>query len=196
VCTVSATAFARSHEAAVAALQPVAACPVEGALARELNAPASFQSLFAGMDAAFPDGKRCAMDTLWLTGDPGELFARAAARFEHAPSPRSLLLCVVPPPPPAGAPPLPDAAFSMVGPVQLGCYAIWDEAAGDARNLAWLRETAAALADATLGFYVGETDFEAGGSRPRRSYSAASWSRLAELRSKYDPKSVFQGPPG
>jgi FAD/FMN-containing dehydrogenase len=191
VCTVTATAFARSHQEALAALQPIAACPVEGALAREVNAPASFDSLFGVMDAAFPDGKRCAMDTLWLAGDAGELLARAAAQYERAPSPRSLLLCVVPPPPPADAPPLPDCAFSMVGPVNLGCYAIWDEESADEENVAWLRRTTAALSDATIGYYVGETDFDAGESRSRRSFSEANWQRLAELRKKHDPTGLF-----
>lgn len=193
VCTVSATVFARSHQEAVTALQPVAACPVEGSLAKEVNLPASFDSLFGMMDAVFPDGKRCAMDTLWLAGDAGKLLARAAEEYQHAPSPRSLLLCVVPPPPPPDAPPLPDCAFSMVGPVNLGCYAIWDDASADAENVAWLRRTTDAFSDATLGYYVGETDFDAGASRSRGSFSPASWRRLAELRKKYDPAGVFHG---
>jgi FAD/FMN-containing dehydrogenase len=146
-----------------------------------------FDVLFQGMDAAFPPGKRYAGDTLWLAGEVGALSARAASRFALAPSRRSVMLCIYPRP--GGA--LPDCAFSMVGPMYLGCYAIWNDATDDDANTRWLREATTSMDDVTIGFYVGEADLAEHESRSRRSFSAGNWQRLQTLRKIYDPSGLF-----
>nr|WTB32346.1 BBE domain-containing protein [Streptomyces sp. NBC_00830] len=41
------------------------------------------------------------------------------------------------------------------------------------------------------GHYIAEADLEADTDRARRSYAAADWVRLQELKLKWDPDNVF-----
>jgi FAD/FMN-containing dehydrogenase len=192
-CTMMATAFCQTLQEAAKALEPVADCPVAGRISASFNQDTPLSKLFESMDASFPAGKRYAVDTLWLAGNPPALLSEAARQLAEAPSRESLLLCAFSPPPPADAPPMPDCAFSMVGPVYLGCYAIWNDEPSDAANVAWLRKTTGALSDSTIGYYLGETDLAADPSRARRSFGDTNWQKLAELRRKYDAQGVFHG---
>jgi FAD/FMN-containing dehydrogenase len=193
VATAVVTVFADSTEEARIVLSTVAAGAPHGALVSDLNLPTPFDALFDMMSANFPESRRYAADTYWSASHAGTFLEALADRIRQAPSPASFGIGLILPPPASGAPPLPDAAFSMVAPV-FGCsYAVWDEAAADESNLRWLRETGVEIAPMTVGHYVGEADLENPGRAPA-SFSPAVWSRLQALQKKYDPRGTFRKP--
>jgi FAD/FMN-containing dehydrogenase len=110
--------------------------------------------------------------------------------FTTVPSAHSVILCPILPSP-ADAPPLPDAAFSMVAPVYAAFYSIWEEAGQDEANIKWLRTLMKALEPLAVGCYVGESDIAANPTQVVNSYARSRWERLQALREKYDPNGVF-----
>ena len=190
-CVVSAVAFAGSKKEAEEALRPVAACPVADCLMKDLDVPTTFDSLFDDMDRQLPHGRRYAVDTFWMEGDAVTLLDRAAGHFAKSPSPDSMMLALVLPPPPAGAPPMPQAAFSMMGPLYLGCYAGWNDPEKDAENGRWVIETGELVRAETIGHYIGEVNLTLDESRATRSFARPNWDRLEALRARFDPEGVF-----
>lgn len=190
VCILSATAFADSNEEAAEALSALATCPLEDCLMKDLHASTPFEILFDNADKFWPEGKRYAVDTMWSASPPLEVLAIIQDHFTTAPSAHSMILCPILPSP-TDAPPLPDAAFSMVAPVYAGCYSIWEEAGKDGANIEWLRTLMTALEPLAVGCYVGESDIAANPSQVVNSYASSNWERLQALREKYDPNGVF-----
>jgi FAD/FMN-containing dehydrogenase len=193
VATAVATVFADSVEEARTVLGTIASGAPAGALVTDLNLPTPFDALFDMIGASFPEKRRYAADTYWSASRAGAFLEELASRIQLAPSPASLGIgCILPPPAP-GAPELPDAAFSMFGPV-FGCsYAIWEDPAADDTNLRWLHDTGEKIAPMTIGHYLGEADLD-NPSRTSRSFSPAAWSRLQQLQIAYDPNGTFRKP--
>lgn len=190
VATGVATVFARTEEEAAATLATIAACAPAGALDIQERIPTPFHVLYAIIDQFFPVGHRYAVDTFWSGAKSEGALTRLAAETARAPSPRSFSLGVVLPPA-ALEQPLPDAAFSMAGPVFAAAYSIWEDPAADEANHGWLRQLAQAMAPTTTGAYVGEADLD----RPAKlesSYSPVAWARLKALQAKYDPAGLFR----
>jgi FAD/FMN-containing dehydrogenase len=190
VCILSATAFAHSDEEATEALSAFATCPLEDSVSKDLHASTPFEALFDNADRFWPEGKRYAVDTMWHSSPPSEVLAIIQDRFATAPSAHSMILCPILPSP-ADAPPLPDAAFSMVASGYVGCYSIWEEARQDEVNIRWLRTLMRALEPLAVGCYVGEADIAANPSQVVNSYARSHWERLQALREKYDPSGLF-----
>jgi FAD/FMN-containing dehydrogenase len=190
VCILSATAFADSDEEATEALSALATCPLEGHVMEDLNASTPFEALFDNADKFWPEGKRYAVDTMWHSSPPSEVLAIIQDHFATAPSAHSMILCPILPPP-TDAPPLPDAAFSMVAPGYVACYSIWEEAGQDEVNVRWLRALMGKLEPLAVGCYVGESDIATNPSQVVNSYARSNWERLQALREKYDPNGVF-----
>jgi FAD/FMN-containing dehydrogenase len=193
VATATATVFADSVEEARTVLGTIASGAPSGALVTDLNLPTPFDALFDMIGASFPEHRRYAADTYWSSSRAGAFLEELASRIQQAPSSSSLGIgCIFPPPTP-GSPELPDAAFSMVGPV-FGCsYAIWEDPAADDANLRWLRDTGERIAPMTIGHYLGEADLDTP-SRTQRSFSPAAWNRLKQLQVTYDPNGTFRKP--
>jgi len=193
-CTVMATAFVDTPDQARTALAGFEESPMARAcLWKERNRPTPFDELFADMDRLFPEHHRYLADALWSNAAPAEVIGTLREHIGAAPSAKSLVLCIVPPPPPPDAPPLPAAAFSMVGRVFILCYAIWDSAGDDAANHAWHRRAMELLEPFASGHYVGEADIAGTPSRAIRSFGPANWERLERLRRQYDPDGLFHG---
>ena len=140
-----------------------------------------------------PERHRYLADTLWSDSQPAQQLATVREYFLHAPSPKSLALCVFPTGAEGRAAVLPDAAFSMTAGTLLFCYAIWERPEDDGVNDAWHRETIAALGRFAVGHYVGESDIVAEPARAARSFAHANWQRLQALRRTYDPDGLFHG---
>ncbi len=190
VCILSATAFADSDEEATKALTAFATCPLTNCVMKDLHASTPFQVLFDNADRSWPRGKRYAVDTMWSASSPLEVLTTVQEHFATAPSADSLILSSILPSS-NDAPPLPDAAFSMVAPVYVACYSIWEEAEQDDANIKWLRTLMRALEPLAVGCYVGESDIAANPSQVVNSYARSNWERLQALREKYDPNGVF-----
>ncbi|GHG51960.1 FAD-binding oxidoreductase [Streptomyces griseocarneus] len=186
------TAFATTHDEALAALSPAASCPfADSAVLVRAPEPTSFARLHQGADAAWPSAHRYAADTLWSAETYETQLTRMAAAVAHAPSGKSLVLAPVQP---VSEDPalLRNMAFSPLGESYLVCYAVWTDPAADGTNARWLRDAmASADPSGRGGRYIAETDLEADASRARRSYAPADWERLQELKAAWDPENVF-----
>jgi FAD/FMN-containing dehydrogenase len=192
VVVVTATAFSCAWDDAIRCLEPLRACPYAGrALIRQVDQPTPFAVLFTGSDALWPAGRRAASDSLWLNGGFGTLLPGLARYVEGAPSTESLVLATPAPGGPARAP-APEMAFSPLGRIHLGCYAMWADRAEDEANLTWLRELVASAEPLAAGHYVAEADLAATASRARRSFTPPAWQRFQSLRARYDPDGVFE----
>lgn len=190
-CILKATAFLDTEREAAAALSFLEQCPVARCLTKEVNRPASFDSLLTLGSRFWPERHRYRVDTLWSDSPPAQLLAIARDHFLHAPSFKSLALCTFS----TGAGDylarFPDAAFSLTAKMLLLCYAIWDQPDDDTANATWHRELMAALDSYAVGHYVGESDIVSQPARAERSFAQPNWQRLRSLRRKYDPNDAF-----
>lgn len=185
-----ATVFADTEAEATRILTKVASLAPSGALDIQQFIPTPFDVLYDIIGQFFPEGHRYAVDTFWSGHDNDGVLAKLASETAKAPSPRSFSLGVVLPPS-ATSQPMPDVAFSMAGPVFAASYSIWEDAAADEANHAWIRNLAKAMAPTSIGAYVGEAELDRT-SRLQDSYSPAAWARLKALQAKYDPSGMFR----
>jgi FAD/FMN-containing dehydrogenase len=190
---VTATAFSDTEEDARKVLAPLASPPtVVDCRRRLLLESTPYDSLLDLMAELWPEDHRYRADNIWTNEPPSSALPPIGALAAEAPS-RSFFLCLPLPPPNPTAPPFPDAAFSMVGPTFVACYAVWSDAEQDATCRAWYARAVQTLEPSAIGHYVGETDIERNPTRASRSFAPAAWKRLAALRQKYDPSRIFHG---
>jgi FAD/FMN-containing dehydrogenase len=192
VLLVSAVGFAQTPEEAERILAPIDECPVGEPLLKQTQVPGTFETLFELMDQTYRKGRRYAADTLWLAGDPTSHLRAAAELFKEVPGRESHFLAVMVPPPPADSPGLPDAAFSLIAPLFLAGYSIWEEPDDDEVNIAWLRAAMDRFASSATGHYVGEADLRTGPDKAAGCFAAPNWQRLCALKKRYDPDNLFR----
>lgn len=190
----SATAFLNTEREATATLGLLESCPVaHECLHKEVNKPTSLDTLLDMGGLLWPERHRYRADTLWSDSAPAEPLAAIRDYFLHAPSAKSLALCVLSTGAEGSTAVLPEGAFSMTAATLLLCYAIWERPEDDAANTAWHRETIAALDRFAVGHYVGESDIVTEPARAERSFACTNWQRLQALRRTYDPDGLFHG---
>jgi FAD/FMN-containing dehydrogenase len=165
----------------------VATPPVRAALIDEPKGEAQpFTDLFRL--SPMPAGKRVAADHLWSEAPLGELLI--AVHRLRAPSPHSTIDLVA-----FGGHSriaLPErAALSLGGGTGAGIYALWDDAADDDANLAWVRQVDEALSSLRTGRYVGEADLTLAPQRRAECFAPEALERLGRLRAIYDPGGLF-----
>lgn len=190
VCRLSVFAFGDDEEQVKERLALFAGNRLlRAAVLKKENVTASFYgTLTYGKGAIEPSPARYASDNLW-TEQAAEALQAALPHLKSTPSASNRMLCTF-----RGDISLPeDAAFSMIGRSYLGLYAIWDDPRADAENKKWLQALARALEPMAKGYHINEIDVEHAPEKAQRSFSAASWRRLGELRHKYDPSGVFCG---
>jgi hypothetical protein len=90
-----------------------------------------------------------------------------------------------------GNPSLPDAVCSTMGEFYAAFYAIWDNPTEDTRNYQYLVSLYRELAPLGTGSNINEMNQEGRREDISKCYSPEAWRRLAELRRKWDPQSVF-----
>lgn len=190
----SATAFLDTEREATATLGLLESCPVaHECLQKDVNKPTPLDTLLDMGGMLWPERHRYLADTAWSDSAPAEQLAAVRDYFLHAPSPKSLALCVFATGAEGTAAVLPNGAFSMTAATLLLCYAIWERPEDDAANAAWHRETIAVLDRFAVGHYVGESDIVADPARAERCFARTNWQRLQALRRTYDPDSLFHG---
>jgi FAD/FMN-containing dehydrogenase len=149
--------------------------------------PTPFAALYEATEPSMPQGRRYGVDTVWSEARYGEILGRIVEGMARAPSEASMALVVLR----SNAVETPsNAAFSCHGRVFGAVYAIWEDEAGDAANIGWLRATIDDVTPLATGAYVGEADLD----RPHRvlrTLSSEASARLAELRSAHDPAGLF-----
>ena len=87
----------------------------------------------------------------------------------------------------------PDAtAYPHRSGIHMGIYSLWNDTSQNAPNVAWVRETwTACQAFARGGVYVNELGEDDGDDRVRQAY-VGNYTRLAEIKAKYDPDNLFR----
>lgn len=150
----------------------------------------SLAGLYQATEPSVPAGLRYRSDSLWSDAGFDAVLARMVAAMAHAPSERSFVVLTLAP----KAAPLPlDAAFSLDGRIFAAVYALWTDAAEDARNADWLHRLGDDVAPLAQGAYAGLCDLDRpGGTLPCHSAEAAM--RLADLRNRFDPDGLFGTP--
>jgi hypothetical protein len=86
-----------------------------------------------------------------------------------------------------------EMAYSMAGPLYIGCYSVWDNPADDEVNERWHHETLKSLEPIPRRHYMGETDLLASPTRAAESLAPGVWERLQEIRRRYDSQGIFYG---
>jgi FAD/FMN-containing dehydrogenase len=83
-------------------------------------------------------------------------------------------------------------AFPLRGGIHVGIYGQWKPGEPDEANVAWVRNTWQRLMPfAAGGLAVNEIGADEGRDRVRQAYGA-NYTRLAELKAKYDPTNLFR----
>ncbi|HEY7805734.1 MAG TPA: FAD-binding oxidoreductase [Croceibacterium sp.] len=148
--------------------------------------PMPFTELFKL--SPMPAGKRVAADHMWSDAAIGDLLL--AVHELPAPSPDSTIdIVAFGGHTPVAAPE--NAALTVSGGTGVGIYALWDDAAGDEANRAWVRRVDDALAPFRTGRYVGEADLTLGPQRRGECFTPEALERLEAIRRRYDPDGLF-----
>ena len=186
ICMVSVNAFADSENEAKSMLAPFADSELADTGVFKLEyQPASFAALYNPENADTTLG-RYAADNIW-TDEPGQALLSLAEHFRKTPSTRNQVLCAY------GIKPelREDACFSRIANHYVASYLLWNDTENDAANHTWLKLANGLLQPYSKGTYINETEATLFPERIRFCFSDESWARLAELRRKYDPDSVF-----
>ena len=80
-----------------------------------------------------------------------------------------------------------DASYALM------IASVWEDASEEARHIEWARNLWSEMQPyATGGFYVNFMDDDDGEDRIRAAYGEEKYSRLSELKNKYDPSNFFR----
>ncbi len=186
---ISAVAFADTALGARKALEVLEAEPTGlNALRKGLYQESSVEGVFGRASATVEAGPRYAGDSGWSDASPVELLASVRSGLLSAPSGSVVQLVFVHR---ENLAQQPDMAFSLSGSTYVHAHALWDDAAQDALNHAWVRRAITSLEPLKLGHYVGEADLTFTPNRAQQCFSPAAWTRLTALKRKYDPHDLF-----
>lgn len=183
-------AFADTVSDGRKALEAFAAEPTGlSALSKDLYREASVEGVFGRADAAVPASPRYLGEELWSNTSPQELLSSLRNGILAAPSAGSFVMLWFSHG--GGWPKQPDMAFSRSGSTLVGIYGIWNDAAQDATNQAWVRTTFASMDPLKVGYYSGTTDLTSAPDRVSQCFSPSAWNKLIRLKQKYDPDDMF-----
>lgn len=193
VC-VLAMAFVDSADEAARALAPLASPPIEPLVRVEL-APTPFESIHQFIDVDFPENHRYLADTFWSDRNTRAVVESLSQTIEDAPSGKSFVMVIMPG---NGAPrtglSFSEGAYSMDARTLVLSYAVWEDAADDSENRAWMKALGSQMEALSVGHFVSEADFMANRSRAERSFTPENWARLQQLRAQVDPDRLFASP--
>ncbi|HTQ67214.1 MAG TPA: FAD-binding oxidoreductase [Solirubrobacteraceae bacterium] len=181
----TAPVLADDEERARADLSVIDACPLLGDAKLSVPyVPVSFEDLFAGSAAIYPDAHRWAVDNMWTHAPVEELLPglrRIADTLPEAPS-HMLWMNWGP------SPPRPEMAYSVEDDTYIALYGAGTEAATDAIVSTWATERMREMEPLASGIQLADENL---GRRPARFVSDEHLRRLDELRTQYDPDGLF-----
>ncbi|HEY9227604.1 MAG TPA: FAD-binding oxidoreductase [Gemmatimonadaceae bacterium] len=162
--------------------------PVGGAVG-----PMPYTALQTMLDAGFPPGLQVHWRSEFLTQIPDACIDAAVSAFERVPSPLSALLfeqfggAVSRVPTDATAFDQRDASYNFV------IVSRWADPTDAERNVAWARATSDAAKPFTNGrVYVNYIGAGEAPDRVRAAFSAEKFTRLTQVKRKYDPTNLFR----
>jgi FAD/FMN-containing dehydrogenase len=143
------------------------------------------------LDGGYPDGARNYWLSSFTRGLPDALIDTAVEQFAAAPSPMTSILfehfhgAVTRVAPTEAAVPHRDAGWNLLIP------SVWTEPDADEANIAWTRETYAALRPhLATGRWMNYLGDDQGDDGIRAAYGP-NYERLREVKRRYDPDNVF-----
>ncbi|HVY96272.1 MAG TPA: FAD-binding oxidoreductase [Solirubrobacterales bacterium] len=180
---VTAPALVGSAEEAGAALAFLGSAPAGAKLAVP-NVEVALPDLYAAVHQSYPDDHRYAVDNMWTHAPVEELLPglrRIAKTLPGAPSHMLWMNW-------GESPARPEMAYSVEDQTYIALYAVWEDAAEDAANVAWPAERMREMAPLASGIQLADENL---GQRPARFVSEANLARLDEVRAAYDPGGLF-----
>jgi FAD/FMN-containing dehydrogenase len=180
--------YAGTVEEGERALQPLREL---GTILLDMSGPSSYVAIQALFDEEYPVGRRYYWKSSYLSGLSDDTIETLLARGRARPSPLSSVDIWALGGALARVSPQETPIHHREAPFMAGIEANWDDPAGDKANIAWTRETVAALAPySTGGSYLNFEDLSEGGVVERSH--GANLDRLAEIKRKYDPDNLFR----
>jgi FAD/FMN-containing dehydrogenase len=144
------------------------------------------------IDDAYPHGLRNYWLSAFTDGLPDGLIDTIVERFEEIPSPMSGIVleqfhgAVTRVEPTETAVPHRDAGFNLM------LTSVWPDAADDEANVAWTKDSYAAMKEFfTGGRWLNYLGDDQGDDAIRGAYGV-NYDRLVELKRRYDPENVFR----
>ncbi len=180
---VTAPALVDSAEEAAAALAFLGSAPAGAKLAVP-NVEVALPDLYAAVHQSYPDEHRYAVDNMWTHASVEELLPGLRRVAETLPGAPSHMLWMNW----GASPPRPEMAYSVEDETYIALYAVWDDPAEDAANVAWPAERMGEMAPLASGIQLADENL---GQRPARFVSEANLARLDEVRAAYDPDGLF-----
>jgi FAD/FMN-containing dehydrogenase len=181
--------FAESDEAARAALALLETCPVRDRAKVALpDVRPALNDLYAGVQAAYPDGHRYSADNMWTSAPIEELLPGLRRIADTLPEALSHMLWMNWRPGVEAPPERPDMAFSVEDDTYVALYGAWEDPARDGANVAWVADRMAEMSGLSSGIQLADENL---GARPARFMTDANMARLDELRERYDPEGLF-----
>ena len=179
--------LAGSESQAREALALLETCPVlDRAKLKVPYMPARLSDLYSAVHESYPDGHRYAVDNMW-TGAPAERLLPGIREIAESlpPAPSHMLWMNW-----GDSPRRPDMAYGLEDRTYIALYAVWREAAQDARNIEWATGHMHAMAPLATGVQLADENL---GRRPAPFTSADRMERLDQVRSDRDPEGRFHG---
>ena len=174
-----------SEEQAREALALLESCPVlDRAKISVPHVPVSFEDLFAGSAAIYPDRHRWVTDNMWTHASIEELLPGLRRIAETLPSSPSHMLWMNW----GASPPRESMAYSVEDETYIACYAASPDSDRDAVNAEWSTERMRELEHLSSGIQLADENLH---RRPARFVTEENMRRLQEIRGAYDPDGLF-----
>jgi FAD/FMN-containing dehydrogenase len=154
--------------------------------------PVPYPAFNTILDEAYPHGLRNYWLSAFTNGLPDGLIDTMVERFEGVTSPMSGIVLEQFHGAVTRVAPADTAVPHRAEGYNLLITGVWDDAAADEANVAWTRDSFAAMKEfCTGGRWLNYLADDQGDEAIRGAYGA-NYDRLAELKRRYDPKNVFR----
>jgi FAD/FMN-containing dehydrogenase len=181
--------LADSEQQARAAIAVLEGCPLLDRAKLALPyVPGELADLYAGANAAYPDGRRYSADNMWTHAPIEDLLPGLRRIAETMPPAPSHMLWMNWQPGDTPQPERPEMAYSVEDDTYIALYGVWEDPAEDAANVAWATERMRELEPHASGIQLADENL---GNRAARFLSNEHHARLEQLRASYDPDGRF-----
>ncbi len=179
-----------SEEEAREVLAVLQTCPVIDRAKLALpHVPVTMDDLYAGVTAAYPTGHRYAADNMWTHAPVEDLLPGLHRIADSMPDNRySHMLWMNWGPGTTPAPERPDMVYSCEDDTYIALYGVWEDAATDGANAAWVGNRMREMEPFATGIQLADENL---GQRPARFLTDENMARLDGVRTAYDPEGRF-----
>jgi FAD/FMN-containing dehydrogenase len=174
-----------SAEEAAEALALLETCPARDRAKMAVpNVEVQLADLFAAVHGSYPDGHRYSVDNMWTHAPIEQLLPGLRRIAETMPAAPSHMLWMNWGP----SPTRPEMAYSVEDDTYIALYGVWQDAAEDEANVAWVENQMGEMEHLSSGIQLADENL---GRRPARFAVDENMTRLDEVRAAYDPDGLF-----